>query len=74
MSAAVAGGVIAIYQFVYGIAAFGVGPRVDRGVSLSSLYGWRSQDVKPLRGNCTHSLRATKSQQIRRESRRRRRA
>ena len=24
----------------YGIAAFGVGPLVDRGVSLSSLYGW----------------------------------
>ena len=38
MSAAVAGGVIAIYQFGYGIAAFGVGPLVDRGVSLS-LYG-----------------------------------
>ena len=40
MSAAVAGGVIAFYQVGYGIAAFGVGPLVDRGVSLSALYGW----------------------------------
>jgi hypothetical protein len=40
MSAAVAGGVIAFYQVGYGIAAFGVGPLVDRGVSLSVLYGW----------------------------------
>jgi predicted MFS family arabinose efflux permease len=40
MSAAVAGGVIAFYQVGYGIAAFGVGPLVDRGVSLASLYGW----------------------------------
>ena len=35
MSAAVAGGVIAFYQVGYGIAAFGVGPLVDRGVSLA---------------------------------------
>jgi fucose permease len=40
MSAAVAGGVIAFYQVGYGIAAFGVGPLVDNGVSLSTLYGW----------------------------------
>jgi predicted MFS family arabinose efflux permease len=40
MSAALAGGVIAFYQVGYGIAAFGVGPLVDRGVSLSDLYGW----------------------------------
>jgi hypothetical protein len=39
-SAAIAGGVIAFYRVGYGIAAFGVGPLVDRGVSLSSLYGW----------------------------------
>ena len=78
MSAAVAGGVIAFYQVGYGIAAFGVGPLVDRGVSLASLYGWtaiaaqpwrccpsRSQHVKPLRGSCIHGLRATNSQQIR---------
>jgi fucose permease len=38
MSAAVAGGVIAFYQVGYGIAAFVVGPLVDRGVSLSSIY------------------------------------
>jgi fucose permease len=40
MSAAVAGGIIAFYQVGYGIAAFGVGPLVDRGVSLADLYGW----------------------------------
>ena len=37
-SAAVAGGVIAFYQLGYGIAAFGVGPLVDRGVELSTVY------------------------------------
>ena len=31
---------IAFYQVGYGIAAFGVGPLVDRRVSLASLYGW----------------------------------
>jgi predicted MFS family arabinose efflux permease len=40
MSAAVAGGVIAFYQVGYGIAAFGVGPLVDHGMSLPDLYGW----------------------------------
>jgi predicted MFS family arabinose efflux permease len=40
VSAAVAGGVIAFYQVGYGIAAFGVGPLVDHGVSLPDLYGW----------------------------------
>ena len=40
MSAAVAGGVIAFYQAGYGIAAFGVGRLVDKGTSLSTLYGW----------------------------------
>ncbi len=40
VSAAVAGGVIACYQVGYGIAAFGVGPLVDHGVSLPDLYGW----------------------------------
>jgi len=40
VSAAVAGGVIASYQVGYGIAAFGVGPLVDHGVSLPDLYGW----------------------------------
>ncbi len=40
ISAAVAGGVIACYQVGYGIAAFGVGPLVDHGVSLPTLYGW----------------------------------
>jgi MFS family permease len=37
--AALAGGaIIAFYQFGYGIAAFGVGPLVDHGVSLTSVY------------------------------------
>ena len=40
MSTAVAGGVIAFYQVGYGIAAFGVGPLVDQGVSLPDLYRW----------------------------------
>jgi fucose permease len=37
-SAAIAGGVIAFYQLGYGIAAFGVGPLVDGGVELSTIY------------------------------------
>jgi hypothetical protein len=40
MSAAVAGGIIAFYQLGYGIAAFGVGPLVDAGVSLSAIFGF----------------------------------
>jgi MFS family permease len=39
MAAAVAGGVIAFYQLGYGIAAFGVGPPLDSGVKLSTVYG-----------------------------------
>ncbi len=35
----VAGGLIAAYQVGYGIAAFGIGPIVDGGVSLSTVYG-----------------------------------
>ena len=31
---------IACYQVGYGVAAFGVGPLVDHGVSLPDLYGW----------------------------------
>jgi fucose permease len=38
LSAAVAGGVIAFYQLGYGIAAFGVGPLIDHGVELSTVY------------------------------------
>jgi MFS family permease len=38
ISAAMAGGVIAFYQLGYGIAAFGTGPLLDGGVSLSSVY------------------------------------
>ena len=34
----VAGGVIAFYQLGYGIAAFAVGPLVDGGVSLSTIF------------------------------------
>jgi predicted MFS family arabinose efflux permease len=37
-SAAVAGGVIAFYQLGYGLAAFGVGPLVDAGVGLPTVY------------------------------------
>ena len=40
MSTALAGGVIAFYQVGYGIAAFGVGPLVEHGTSLSTLFGW----------------------------------
>ena len=39
-SAAVAGGVIAFYQLGYGIAAFGVGPLLDGGVELSTVYAF----------------------------------
>ena len=39
-SAALAGGVIAFYQLGYGIAAFGVGPLQDAGVSLPEIYGF----------------------------------
>jgi MFS family permease len=37
-SAALAGGVIAFYQFGYGIAAFGVGPLLSGGVELPTIY------------------------------------
>ena len=40
ISAAVAGGVIAFYQVGYGLAAFGVGPLVDSGVGLSTVYAF----------------------------------
>jgi predicted MFS family arabinose efflux permease len=39
ISAAVAGGVIAFYQAGYGIAAFGIGPLLDNGVELQTVYG-----------------------------------
>jgi predicted MFS family arabinose efflux permease len=39
IAAAVAGGVIAFYQVGYGIAAFGVGPLLDHGVKLPTIYG-----------------------------------
>ncbi len=39
-AAGMAGGVIALYQLGYGIAAFGIGPLVDRGVSLSTIYAF----------------------------------
>jgi len=38
IAAAMAGGVIAFYQFGYGIAAFGVGPLLNAGVKLSAVY------------------------------------
>jgi MFS family permease len=40
MAAAAAGGIIAFYQLGYGIAAFGVGPLADAGVSLSRIFGF----------------------------------
>src|SRR5499427_6115712 len=40
MSAAMAGAVIAFYQLGYGIAAFGVGPLHDAGISLSRIFGF----------------------------------
>jgi MFS family permease len=39
-AAGMAGGVIAFYQLGYGIAAFGIGPLVDGGVSLSTIYAF----------------------------------
>ena len=39
MAAAAAGGVIAFYQVGYGLAAFGVGPLLDHGVTLPTIYG-----------------------------------
>jgi fucose permease len=38
MSAGVAGGIIGFYQLGYGIAAFGVGPLLAGGATLSSIY------------------------------------
>jgi len=38
LAAAVAGGIIASYQLGYGIAAFGVGPLLDSGVTLPAIY------------------------------------
>jgi MFS family permease len=40
MAAAATGGIIAFYQLGYGIAAFGVGPLTDSGVSLSRIFGF----------------------------------
>jgi predicted MFS family arabinose efflux permease len=40
ISAAMAGYVIAFYQLGYGIAAFGVGPLQDAGVSLPAIFGF----------------------------------
>ncbi len=39
ISASVAGGVIACYQFGYGLAAFGVGPLRSAGFTLPEIYG-----------------------------------
>jgi len=38
-AAALSGGVIAFYQVGYGLAAFGVGPLLDHGVGLPTVYG-----------------------------------
>jgi MFS family permease len=39
IAATLAGAVIACYQLGYGIAAFGIGPLLDSGVSLPTIYG-----------------------------------
>jgi predicted MFS family arabinose efflux permease len=39
VAASVAAGLIAAYQVGYGIAALGVGPLLDAGVSLSAIFG-----------------------------------
>jgi predicted MFS family arabinose efflux permease len=38
IAAAAAGGIIAFYQLGYGVAAFGVGPLLDAGVTLPAVY------------------------------------
>jgi MFS family permease len=38
IATAVAGGIIAFYQLGYGIAAFGIGPFLDDGVGLATIY------------------------------------
>jgi sugar phosphate permease len=40
VSAAAAGGVIAFYRLGYGIAAFGIGPLVDHGVGLPTIFAF----------------------------------
>ena len=55
VSAAVAGGVIAFYQLGYGIAAFGVGPLVDSGVELSTVYGFAAL-VAVVMGVCSFGV------------------
>jgi predicted MFS family arabinose efflux permease len=40
VAAGMAGGVIAFYQLGYGFAAFGIGPLVDHGVSLPTIYAF----------------------------------
>jgi MFS family permease len=40
IAAVAAGGVLAFYQVGYGVAAFGVGPLLDAGVSLPQIYRW----------------------------------
>ena len=53
----VAGGVIAFYQAGYGIAAFGVGPLLDNGVELTTIFDvaavWRS--CWPVRRSSSHA-------------------
>jgi MFS family permease len=39
IAAVASGGIIAAYQFGFGIAAFGVGPLLDNGVELPTVYG-----------------------------------
>jgi predicted MFS family arabinose efflux permease len=55
LSAAVAGGVIAFYQLGYGIAAFGVGPLVDSGVELSTVYA-AAAGVAVVMGVCSFGV------------------
>jgi MFS family permease len=50
ISAGVAGGVIAFYQAGYGIAAFGVGPLLDHGVELTTIFDFAAVVALALAG------------------------
>jgi predicted MFS family arabinose efflux permease len=55
MSAGLAGGVIAFYQLGYGVAAFGVGPLVDGGVGLDSIYAFAAI-IAVAMGSCSFAV------------------
>src|SRR5580765_8251583 len=55
LSAGVAGGVIAFYQLGYGIAAFGVGPLLDHGIGLPTIYAFAAI-VAAVMGVCSFGV------------------